>query len=295
MAERVIRLSNSNYSSALHIVPKKDKTLRLVSDYRQLNKVTKRDTYTIPNLHDFCAELDGSKFFSLLDLKSAYFNVGIHSDDMHKTCIKTPVMTFEYLVLPFGLSNSAATFVKYLYGVLRGIKNIFVYMDDIIIFSADVQTHAKILKQVSTRLDRYECQLSIDKCLLGQKQIVFLGHLVNEHGIRPNPEKVKAIVEYPLPQTQRGIRRFLGMLQFYSKFVPNIALEVKCMYELINCKRGKNAPIKWNKEAMEGFTKSKKMLSDHVLLQFPIHHAETKLVVDASKFGCGAYIAQKVK
>jgi hypothetical protein len=223
------------------MVPKKDNSWRPVGDYRALNKITKPDTYTLPFLTDFTAELNGKKVFARIDLKSAFLQVPIHPDDIPKTTVVTPFGSYEFLKMNFGLSSASQTFQRFLDEALRDLSaptseggsrpvTFFNYIDDILIASDDDEQHLEDMRALFTRLTHHGLKINPLKCELGASQLDFLGHRITSEGIAPLPEKVKAIQDFQRPEKAKGLRRFLGMLNFYRRFLPRAASTLAPLY-----------------------------------------------------------------
>ncbi|GBM66685.1 Transposon Ty3-I Gag-Pol polyprotein [Araneus ventricosus] len=197
-----LRPSKSNYASPLHMVPKKG-TLnwRPVGDYRALNSQTLKDKYPIPCIADFTAELHESKMFSRIDLIKAYHQIPIHPEDIHKTAICTPFGLFESTRMQFGLCNASATFQRFTDEVTRGLPGVYAFVDDILIASKNHEDNYQHLKTLFSRFDEYGLCINVSKCIFGTSTIDFLGFNLSENGIKPLPDKVKCILDFPKPDT----------------------------------------------------------------------------------------------
>ncbi|KAK3880443.1 hypothetical protein Pcinc_015045 [Petrolisthes cinctipes] len=218
MSKGIIRPSSSNWSSALHIVPKKTGDIRPCGDYRAINSRTVEDKYPVPSIQEFTSQLSGSTIFSRIDLVKAFHQIPVHPTDIPKTAIITPFGMFEYVRMPFGLRNAAQTFQRFIDEVLRGLPYCFAYIDDLLIASPDEASHKQHLRQVLQRLQDYGIQINTDKSELGVTSLEFLGHTVSPAGIAPLPSKCESIQQFPRPSTQRQLKEFLGMpIAFFSK------------------------------------------------------------------------------
>jgi hypothetical protein len=220
LRDGVVRRSNSPWASPLHMVRKTDGTWRPCGDYRRLNLVTLPDAYPIPNIMDFSARVAGCTIFSKLDLRKGYHQIPMHAADVPKTAIITPFGLFEYTQMTFGLRNAGNTFQRLMDRLLGGLAFVFVYLDDVLIGSVDELQHADHLRAVLSILQTAGLVLNGEKCVLGVPALDFLGHRVAARGITPLMSAVDAVMQYPLPSTIKQLQAFLGVVNFYRKFVP---------------------------------------------------------------------------
>lgn len=299
--ERMIEMgickpSNSPWASPLHIVKKKDGSLRVCGDYRRLNAVTVPDRYPIPRIQDFTYQLHGKKIFSKLDLKMAYFWIPIAKQDAQKTAIITPFGLFEFTCMTFGLRNSGQTFQRFMHEVLRGLDdNVFCFVDDLLVHSRNKEEHRRHLELVLERLNTYGVSLNIDKCEFDKQNIEFLGYEVSSEGIKPTQERIQAIVNYPKPQTVQELRRFLGMINFYRSCLPHQAeYQHELNKYLHNSKKNDKTPIQWSQIAEQAFEKCRRSILEATTLTHPIPNAPLCLFTDASNTSIGAVLQQKV-
>nr|CAB3264537.1 uncharacterized protein zf(cchc)-26 [Phallusia mammillata] len=290
----IVRPSTSPWSSALHCVPKRDNTLRFVGDFRHLNVLTENDTYPLPYLRDFCNNLHGKRVFSSIDLLSAYYQVPVHPDSIPKTAIVTPFGSFEFCRLPFGLKCAGQTFQRYINRVVSGFEEFcFAYVDDLLIASVDEQEHERHLKLLFQRLTDYGILINEKKTHLGKTELNFLGHRITKDGLKPLKDRVEAIRNFPRPETVTQLRSFLGIFNFYRRFIPHASdtlrhLNVMLGNEPKNCKKH----LEWKLEAVKAFDDIKEMFSDRVLLHYPLINGRFSLVCDASNFAVGASLNQ---
>jgi hypothetical protein len=211
---------SSQWSSPLHMVQKKDGSWRPCGDYRQLNLQTVEDKYPLPNMADLAARLDGCTIFSKLDLRKGYLQVPVAAADIPKTAIITPFGLFEFLRMPFSLRNAGMTFQRLMDSLLGRLPFAFVYLDDILVASPSAAEHQRHLAAVLSVLQDNGLVVNAEKCKFGQPSMEFLGHSIGPAGIRPLPSRVQAIAEFPRPVTVRHLQAFLGLFNFYRRFIP---------------------------------------------------------------------------
>ena len=215
----VIRPSNSPWASPVVMVKKKDGSLRFCIDFRQLNAATIKDAHPLPRIDDLLDALHGARWFSTLDLKSGYWQVPIQERDKEKTAFRTSSgQLFEFNQVPFGLCNAPATFSRLMNSVLAGLhwETCLFYLDDIIVFAATWEEHLDCLRQVFERLRHAKLKLGTKKCTFAAKEVSYLGHLVTEEGLLPDPSLLATIREINPPKNVTEVRSFLGLASYLA-------------------------------------------------------------------------------
>lgn len=291
----IIRESTSPYSAPIWIVPKKQDASnipkwRLVIDYRKLNEKTIEDKHPIPNIDDLLDKLGKCNYFTTLDLASGFHQIQVHPNSIEKTAFSTESGHYEFLRMPFGLRNAPATFQRMINSVLRNFinKNCLVYMDDVIIFSTSLEEHLLYLDQILKTLSDKGLKIQLDKCEFLQKEVLFLGHKVTKNGLEPNPEKIKSIINFPLPKTSKEIKSFLGLVGYYRKFICNFAKIAKPLTQCL--KKGNKIFI--SKDYIDAVEKLKRIISEKPILQRPDFNKSFIVTTDASNYAIGAVLSQ---
>ena len=288
----VVRRSSSDWASPLHMVRKSDGGWRPCGDFRNLNLQTQPDRYTCPNIGDLTARLEGCKVFTKLDLRKGYHQVPVKPSDIKKTAIVTPFGLYEFVRMPFGLRNAGQTFQRMMDSILAGLEYCFVYLDDVLIASSTHEQHQEDLREVLARFEKHGLVLNGGKCVLGVSEVDYLGHRITATGIRPIASKVEAIDVFPQPETARQLQTYLGMVNFYRRFLPGAANVLRPLTEVL--KGGKTGKLLWTVEMQKAFQDSKRGIVNAVELAHPNQKAILSLAVDASMTHVGAVLQQRV-
>lgn len=293
----IIRESSSPWTSPIWVVPKKTdnsgkKKYRIVVDYRKLNEKTPADRYPIPEISEILDRLGKAQYFTVLDLASGFHQIEINPKDIPKTAFNIDHGKFEFVRMPFGLKNAPATFQRLMDSVLRkhlGIR-CFVYMDDIIIFSSSLDEHIKDITKILQTLRDANLKVQCDKSEFLRKEVEFLGHIVTTEGVKPNPAKVDAVVNWPIPKTPKELKSFLGTISYYRRFIPGFANIAKPLTKQL---RGKSKIIDYDTaEFQDAFSKLKNTMASDLLLAYPDFEQPFILTTDASNIAIGAVLSQ---
>ncbi|GBE89916.1 Transposon Tf2-6 polyprotein [Sparassis crispa] len=289
-----IRLSKSPMASPFFFVGKKDGALRPCQDYRYLNEGTVKNAYPLPLISDLMDQFKGASIFTKMDLRSGYNNVRIKDGDQWKGAFKTNRGLFEPMVMFFGLCNSPATFQMMMNALFKDMIDegwIVIYMDDILIFSNDLEEHHVRTRRVLQRLKDNDLFLKPEKCFFDVKEVEFLGMIIRENYIGMDPIKLKGIAEWPEPSTVKGVRSFLGFGNFYRKFIANFSDIAKPLTNLTRTAAG-SPPFEWTTECQTAFDTLKQRFSTAPVLLLPDKVKPFIVESDASKFATGAVLRQ---
>ncbi|KAJ0617047.1 putative nucleotidyltransferase, Ribonuclease H [Helianthus annuus] len=225
LAKGFIRPSSSPWGAPVLFVKKKDGSMRLCIDYRELNKVTIKNRYPLPRIDDLFDQLQGASYFSKIDLRSGYHQLKVRDEDVHKTAFRTRYGHYEFLVMPFGLTNAPAAFMDLMNRVCKPYldKFVIVFIDDILIYSKNQADHEKNLRCILELLQREKLYAKFSKCEFWLREVQFLGHVVSERGIQVDPAKVEAVMNWQEPKTPTEIRSFQGLAGYYRRFIENFS------------------------------------------------------------------------
>ncbi|MBT0984553.1 reverse transcriptase family protein, partial [Salmonella enterica subsp. enterica serovar Typhimurium] len=216
-----IQPSTSPWGASVLFMRKKDGTLRLCIDYRQLNRVTIKNRYPLPRIDDLFDQLRGACVFSKIDLRSGYYQLKIKDEDVHKSAFRTRYGHYEFLVMPFGLTNAPAAFMRLMNEVFQEYLDRFVivFIDDILVYSKSKSDHIRHLNLVLRKLREHQLYAKFSKCQFWLTEVAFLGHVVSAQGIQVDPQKITAVENWEQPRTVTEVRSFLGLAGYYRRFV----------------------------------------------------------------------------
>ena len=290
LAQGVIEPASSPWASNIVLVRKKDGSSRCCVDYRQLNSATRKDAYPLPRIDACLDAIASAQWFSTFDLRSSYHQVKVNPGDNDKTAFICPRGMYRFRTMPFGLCNAGATFQRLIDIVMTGLNMdiCVVYLDDIIVYSNGLGSHLNRLVTVFERLRSAGLKLKPEKCSLFQKSVSFLGHVISDRGISTDPQKIKAVMEWPAPSSVRDVRSFLGLAGYHRRFVKDFAAKASPLNHLIN-----KGAFHWDKDAQTSFEELKKALTSPPILAMPTDEDEFTLDTDASDYAIGAVLSQK--
>ena len=263
----VIQESDSPWAAPIVLVSKKDGSTRFCVDYRQLNNITRKDSYPLPNIDETLDSLSGAQYFCALDLASGYWQVPLTDSAKEKTAFSTKFGLYQFNVMPFGLCNAPATFERLMERVLKGhIGNrCLVYLDDIVIYGRTFQETLDNLDEVLTRLQSAGLQCKPAKCSLFRRELMYLGFIISGKSIRPDPSKISAVKKWPVPCNINDVRSFLGFANYHRRFIQDFARIANPLTQLTR----KNRQFVWSTECQQAFESLKNLPSDRPCPQPP--------------------------
>jgi len=290
-----IQPSTSPYGAPVIFVKKKDGSMRLCVDYRALNAVTVKNSYPLPKIDELLDRLHGAKVFSKMDLAQGYHQVRVAESDIPKTAFRCQLGHFEFKVMPFGLCNAPSTFQALMNKVLRQhpggaalLEYVIVYLDDILIFSKTEEEHLQHLEEVCKRLQAESLFAKRSKCSFGMTEVEFLGHTVSREGLATDKHKVQAVRDWPVPTNTKEVQSFLGLANFYRRFVKDYSTTAFALTELTK----KEWEFEWSEAAQASFDALKASLCEAPVLAPPDRDAPYTIDCDASAFAIGAVLSQ---
>ncbi|KAL2081551.1 hypothetical protein ACEWY4_023404 [Coilia grayii] len=313
LAAGVIKESRSPYASPIVVARKKNGSVRMCIDYRTLNSKTIPDQYTTPRIDDALDCLAGSRWFSVLDLRSGYYQIAMAEEDKEKTAFICPLGFYQFERMPQGVMGAPATFQRLMEKAVgdMNLLQVLVYLDDLIVFGATLEEHEERLMKVLDRLEEVGLKVSLDKCQFCQPKVKYVGHIVSADGIATDPSKVEAVTQWPQPTDLKSLRSFLGFCGYYRRFVANYSSIVKPLTDLTKgyppVRKSKKPSVvkdqhyyketepfgsRWTDACTQAFRKIIKHLTNAPVLAFADPNKRYVLHIDASLRGLGAVLNQ---
>lgn len=293
----IIEESQSEWASPLLLVPKKtdssgEKKWRLVIDYRKVNEVIENDKFPLPNITEILDSLTGAMYFSTLDLNQSYYQIKLDPESRKYTAFIAD-KHYQMKRLPMGLKTSPNAFSRAMTIAMSGLNYLkcIVYLDDIIVMGRNLSQHNNNLIDIFTRLRKVNFKLNPLKCNFLQKEILYLGHVVTPEGIKPDPKKISAVQNYPVPKNTDEVRRFVAFVNYYRKFIPQFSEITQPLNKLLK----KDEKFDWNKGCITAFERLKTAISSPPLLQYPDFSKSNKFMLhtDASGIAIGCVLSNK--
>ena len=298
----IIQPSESPWNAPLVIVAKKNSDIRLCVDYRKLNAVTKRPVYPIPATNQLLDCLNGSMYFTTLDLSQGYYQIPMAPEDMPNTAFATRKGQYEYKRMPMGLASAPGTFQRLMHIAFKNEnwEKCLIYLDDVLIHGRSVDEHLERVKAVLQRVREAGLKLSPAKCTFMKQKVEYLGHVITTEGIQTDSKKVEKVQSWPTPTTVKQLKSFLGLSGYYRRFIKDYAqivrpLELLCAQSDSNSQRERKNPgisAQWNDTHHTSFIQLKKALTSAPLLAYPMDNEMFILDTDASNIGIGAVLSQ---
>src|SRR3954468_22904576 len=290
MAKHFVRPSVSPWGAPVLLVKKKDGGMRLCIDYRRLNKATIKNKYPLPRINDLLDQLKGACVFSKIDLRSGYHQIRVKSSDVPKTSFRTRYGHYEFLVMPFGVTNAPAVFMDYMNRLFQPYLDQFVvvFIDDILIYSRTPQEHEEHLRIVLSVLQENQLFAKLSKCEFWMTEVRFLGHVISQGGVAVDPTKIEAVINWERPSNVSEVRSFLGLAGYYRRFIKGFSQLALPMTRLTR----KECPYDWDSGCEQSFMGLKERLTTAPVLIVPDPNKSYEVFCDASKKGLGGVLMQ---
>ena len=291
-----IRQSTSPFGAPIFFVEEKTGKMRMVVDYRALNKVTVKNRTALPNILELLDKLKDARVFTKIDLQSGFHLIRVAEEDIRKTAFRTKYGHFEFLVMPFGLCNAPATFQSTMNDIFRELidTSLIVYMDDVLVYSKNHEDHEQHLRQVLSLMREHKLRARVHKCRFLQEEVDYLGYIVGKGQVKVDPRKLEAIRNWPPPRDVHELRSFLGMANTLLRFTHMFAAHAAILSDLLQGKPGKKDKLPWTGEHQEAFDKLKELLMSPATLHIPDPNLPIIIHTDWSLKAIGGWVSQVV-
>ena len=290
-----LRPSSSPYGAPILFVPKPDGSLRLCCDFRRLNAQTIKDAFPLPRCRDLFDQLRGAELFSSFDMLDGYYNVRMARNSVPKTAIRTPLGSFEFLVLPMGLTNAPSSFSRLMEIAFRELdhKGVIVYLDDVLVYSKNKEEHLRLMKKCFEIFKRYNFRLKPSKCHYFMTHVKFLGHIISKEGIATDPKKIEAVKQWPELKSVQQVQQFMGLVNYYRDHVSEMAKIGQPLTDIqANHLKDVDFATLWKPERKKAFEDLKKALTTTPVLAVPDMNKPFFVTTDASVYAMGGSLEQ---
>lgn len=300
LKQGIIEESTSPWSSPIVLVRKKDGSTRFCIDFRKLNSVTTKDAFPIPRIEDIFDHLSQAEYYTTIDFKSGYFQVGLDPKDRPKTAFSTRDQHLQFTVLPQGVTNGPPAFQRIVSRILGPTRWQYslAYLDDVIIYSNSFKEHLIHLDDILQRLEQANFRLNVEKCQIAKTEINFLGHSIEQGNIRPNADNIQALLNTPQPSTAKEAFRFVKAVEYYRKFIPRFSEIAEPLHKFApttkdqRTKKSQSSLIELSDNEINAFNELKRIMTNDLVLRIPNDQLPFKVQTDASKVGIGAVLMQ---
>ena len=285
------RVEYSHWAAPIVVVPKKSGTVRICADFKTgLNDALEMHQHPLPTPDEIFSKLNQGAWFTQVDFADAYLQLEMDESSKELVTINTPKGLYQYQRLPFGVKSAPGIFQETMDNLTSGLKGCAAYLDDVIVTGTTLEEHNMNVFELFKRISDFGFRVKMDKCSFAKKEIKFLGHIISKEGRKPDPEKITAIVEMPPPKDRKQLKSFLGMVSYYSVFVPKMRQMRGPLDDL-----EKNEKFEWLKVHQQSFTSLKKVLQSNLLLTHYDPKRDIVIAADACEYGIGAVISHRFR